>query len=447
MTGSDDYVRLAAALLVAALCIGAIVRPSAGLEAIERAQIAAAAIDTAIDGAPVSARACPPGEPALAGPFAAINDVLSVSPLGGITAPGEALPAPYIRINTRRADTAFERRATEALAPARADIVAIERMIERDAEGRAADVSWTVHFRSCETIEFYYGRLDSLDEKILRRAGDLAAFSELGGPDHLAIETSIRVQNGDVIGSADGFDVGLHDLAAAPAPLEAPERYRLNPFPRAAVLGAPASLIKAITPQTAMARCPIDYLPAGERDAWSALLGDSWGIRRARGENACREAVADAPGAARGVWFTDAAHNAAASKLSAVALSADAIDPARQIFALHGRLASLKPEMVALPPMMEAEAEEAAKDFLSFESGAGRINRPFEDVRDGKVFCYERLRANFVGPQINAVLLVQRETTDGGPAILKIEARGEARACEDLPEPWAFSGEQTVFYR
>ena len=34
-----------------------------------------------------------------------------------------------------------------------------------------------------------------------------------------------------------------------------------------------------------------------------------------------------------------------------------------------------------------------------------------------------------------------------GPGALKIEARGDALSCIDLAEPWAFTGNETVFYR
>ncbi|GJL95770.1 MAG: hypothetical protein DHS20C05_21750 [Hyphococcus sp.] len=443
MSSAGYFTRLSAVLFTAALIIGVIVKPHAGKNAVERAAKVAAAVETT----PVSARTCAIGEPALAGPFAPLDDVLSISPLGGVTAPGEVLPAPYIRINTRRGETAFQRRNTTALAPAKADIVALERKIDRDQHGRALAQSWTVHFRSCENISFYYDRLDQIDDALLKRAGGIRAFQEFGGPDHIAVETMIRVQNGDVIGEANGFDVGLHDHRATPAPLERPERYRSNPYARAAVFDAPPTLVNAITLETSKARCPIDYLPKDEKPAWAAKLGDSWGIRKSKGDNACRTALVDTAGAAQGVWFSDSAHNAATTKVSAIALASDAIDPNRLIFSLHGRLKSLSPDLVGLAPFMNDEKEAAAKDFLSFRQGEGRINTPFNDVRDGGVYCYERLRANFVGPLINGVILLERQNSEAGPALLKMEARGDAMSCIDLEEPWAFSGNETVFYR
>lgn len=443
MVGAGYYTRVAAVLFTSALLIAGIFNPDAGRRAVERVAAVAATVETT----PVSARVCAIGEPALTGPFAPPEDVLSISPLGGVTAPGETLPAPYIRLNTRSAETVFKRRTTRALAPAKADIVAIERKIERDADGRARAQSWTVHFQSCENILFYYDRIDQLNDKVLARAGGLQNFVELGGPDHIALETKIRVHPGDEIGAADGFDIGLHDRSAPPAALERPERYSANPYARAAIFDAAPSLISAITPDVRRARCPIDYLPKEEQAKWAAKLGDSWGIRKAKGENACRTALSETQGAAQGVWYTDAAHNAATTKVSAVALAADTIDPDRYIFSLHGRLTSLKPNLVGLPPFMEAERAAAAKDFLSFEKGSGRINAPFEKINDGEIYCYERLRTNFVGPMIDGVILLERQKGEAGPALLKIEARGDALSCIDLEQPWAFSGGETVFYR
>lgn len=441
MSGMGYYVRLGAVIVVAAILGTIIAKPDAGRGVIE--SLAAGAPDSA----PLSARACAVGEAPLAAGFAPLGDVLSVSPLGAVTAPGEPLPTPYIRINTRKGGTVFERRKTKALAPARADITAIERRVERDDDGKALTESWTVHFAVCDKVSFYYDRLDSIDESILRRAGGLKNFVEIGGPDHVALQTQIRVRTGETIGEADGFDVGLHDAGAAPAQMARPERYETRPYQHAAVFDAPAPLIAAITPDQARARCAIDYLPRAVSAEWAQKLGDAWGMRRARGENACRAALIDAPGSAQGAWFTDASHNALTNKVSAIALAPDAVDPARLIFSLHGRLASLRPDMVALNPMLEEEREAAARDFLTFErSEHERINTPFDQVSEGETYCYERLRANFVGPRINGVLLLRIEKTAGGAPLMKIEARPDAFTCRDL-DAWEFTGAETTFYR
>lgn len=441
MLGSGYYARLAATLAAAAILGLTIARPDAGRRAADRV---AGALGT--DG--VSAeRACPIGEAPLTAAFAPLDDVVSISPLGGVTAPGEPLPAPFIRINTKKAATVFERRPTTALAPARGEVVAIERRIERDEHGEARGESWTVRFKPCDKILVYFDRLDSLDERLIVRAGGLSSFTELGGPDHLARQTRIRLREGDVIGTADGFDVGLFDHAAAPATMARPARYQSNPYQQGEVLDAPPELLAAISPDHARARCAIDYLPRDLVGPWSAKLGDLWGMRSAKGENACRAALLDVPRSAQGAWFTDASHNALTNKVSAIALAPDAVDPERLIFALHGRLKSLTPEMVSLPPMLEEQQAAASRDFLTFERGDDRINVAFDAARPGETYCYQGLRANFVGPKINGVLLMRLSEADNGAALMKLEMRGDVFFCLDLEEPWSFTGGETTFYR
>ena len=442
-TASDYGVRLVASLLVVALMIVLITRPTIGHDTSQRI----ASIGASLDHGNMADKPCRAGHAPLSHPFVDIADVLSISPLGEVTAPGEVMPAPYLRINTGRGENAFERKSTNAMAPTRADITAIERFATFDENGRASETRWHVHMRACEDISFSFDKLDEIPTSILEAAGGLSAFHEIGGPGHIAIDTRIRVQAGDVIGEARGFDFALHDMSAPPLPLERPERYRTNTYARAVVFNAPTTLIDAITPQTAHARCALDYLPQSQQAAWRNKLGDSWGIRKAAGENACRTAIADEPGALRGVWYTDASHNGAASKVSAIALSPDAIDPDRLIFALHGRLSSLKPAMIALPPMMEEAQLEATRDFISLQKGDGRINRSFDRVKDNELICYERMRANFVGPTLNAVILAERTTNEQGTAILKMEARGDVLSCINLPDPWAFTGNETIFFR
>ena len=448
MSGEGYYTRLGAALFVAAGLGLVIMQP--GLP--QKTASTAANLNperTALAGQP-----CAIGKPAFSAPFANIDDVISVSPLGGVTAPGEALPAPYIRINTRAGENALERRRTNALAPAKADVTAIERRIVRGEDGTALRQQWTVYFQTCENIRFYYDDLDTISPDLMRRAGGVALMEEVTGPDHVAMTTQVRVKAGEEIGAADGFDVGLIDASLAPADLVNPARYRPDPYLEARALHVKPELAKAISIDQTRARCPLDYLPTDISGKWTAMLGHAFGMARAKGANACRTAIVEIADAAQGSWFTDAAHNGAATKVSAIALAPDAIDPAREIFALHGRLKSLTPDMVGLAPYLDEQRAAAAKDFLTVERDARpgmtgeRINPPFAEVKAGKTYCYDGLRANFVGPRINAVLLVAlEEEPDTGAKLMKMEARGDKLACIDLEEPWAFTGNETVFYR
>lgn len=437
---SEYYLRLAAAVSAAGLMGLAVLNPAGGKNAAARV--------AAIGGPdiPLADRPCPAAVSLLDAGFAQLDDILSISPLGGVTAPGETLPAPAIRLNTKKGQSLFERRVTDALAPAKAEIIALERRTFRDEAGAATRESWTLHLALCDKVRLVYDDLDSIDAGVLRRAGGVAAMSEIGGPDHLAMATRVKVRKGDALGSADGFDVLLEDQRKPPAPLDRPERYVTNAYAVASAISAPPKVLAALATDASRIQCPLDYLPDAIAGDWKGKLGDAWGMRTAKGANACRTALADIPGRAQGAWFTDASHNGRTDKVSAIALAPDSIDPERLILALHGRVKSLTPDMVALAPMLEEERASAARDFLTFERGDGRINPPFDTVKAGDLVCYQGLRANFVGPRIDAVLLLGMEAGDGRPPLLKIEARAVS-SCIDLEEPWAFSGAETTFYR
>ncbi|MEM9705576.1 MAG: hypothetical protein AAF850_05805 [Pseudomonadota bacterium] len=444
MGGLDYFLRLAAVACVAALLGLFIARPSAPDRMAERV--------TALSNAPGPALATKPcglnREP-LTGPFANIADVISVSPLGGITAPGEVQPAPYIRVNTRKGATVFERRQTDALAPARVDITAIERRLSAAETGKTRTI-WTVHFALCEGYTLVYDDLESVSSEILERAGGLASFEEVGGPEHLAKTVQIRVAKGAPVGSGRGFDVAFHDLTAPPATLARPERHATNIYARAGVTRTSPELIKAVTPDVRQARCAIDYMPDALRANWSALLKDQYGMRTAKGADTCRTQLITEPGAAQGVWHTSPAHNGATTKVSAIALGPDTINPEKQIFALHGRVKSLTPELIALGPFEPEQKEKAAKDFMTFAGNdeTSLVNTPFNAVVPGPLYCYQGLRANFVGPRMSGVMLMSISDTQGTQTpLLKLEARGDIAQCADLPQPWGFSGAETTFYR
>lgn len=439
MTGAY-LTRLVAACAVAALLGLTIIKPNAGKHYAAKV----AAFKPAAQA--FSSKNCAPGDTILKSAFAPIDDVLSISPLGGVTAPGEVLPAPAVRINTRKGATIFERRTTTALAPAKAEITAIERIATRDKTGLVTSVRWKVHFSPCENFALYFDDLDTVEPSLINSIGGLSAFEEIGTPDHLAIRTSIAIKNGAEIGQADGFDVGLIDKTSAPINAARPERYAPLPYLHASAINAAPETLKAISVDVSKARCPLEYLPKAIERQWSKKLGDAWGMRRAQGENACRTAITDIAGTAQGAWFTDASHNGATTKVSAIALSPDAVDPSRQIFALHGRLKSLDADFVGLNPRLDKERAAAIKDFFTFESGSGVINTPFALVQNNAVACYEGLRANFVGPIINAVVLLQT-TEENGATLMKIEARGDILSCTSLEQPWSFSGKETTFYR
>ncbi|MEO1708034.1 MAG: hypothetical protein AAFR69_09905 [Pseudomonadota bacterium] len=461
---AGDVTRLGAALFTAMLFGLMIAKPGDSHSVVKR--IAGA---NPLTGAALSERACRTGQAILTSDFTNFDNVLSISPLGTVTAPGEILPVPYIRINTKNDGTPFNRRVTAALAPATVDVTAIERRWLRAQDGGAVETSWTVHMKPCAGVEIIYDGLDAITPMLIEKAGGLATFTEIGGPNHVAKQTSIRVSAGMSLGTADGFDVAVHDEAVEDRTLARPERYKHDHYARATLFNVSPDLLEAITPDITKAQCALDYLRAEDRAVWSKKLGDAWGIRRAKGENACRTALIDLPGTAQGAWYTDAAHNGATTKVSAIALAPDTINPDRLVFALHGRVPSLTKEMVGIIPQKFTNDPDPALDnqfradaradaradvrFVTFQKGNGLINRPFDEIRDGQVYCYEKMRVNFIGSRINGVFLLQKSAPDEGRDaraendVLSIEARAEFASCVDVPLGTTLSSNATGFFR
>jgi hypothetical protein len=438
VSANGYYSRLAAATIVAGILGLLIANPDFGRRTAARAEEARSArLDAAEP-------ACAPGEAPLTGGFADLAQVLAVAPLGPARPPGAAPAAPFIRVLPKPA-TGGGRAALAALAPGKVDVVAIESREERTAGGGRAKVN-TVRFRPCDGVIVVYDGLEEIDATLMRRARAAADFLE--APDgSAALAARVRLREGDVIGRGPGFTVALADLAAPAARHAAPAPGREIPAYDASAFETAPALVRALAFDESRARCPLDYLEAGVKAAWTEKFADWRGVRLAVGGSGCARASPAAIAPAMGPWYTDSSHNARVEKIRAILLADDPIAPDRLVFALDGVLRSLVAEMIDAGADAERQRRDLARGPVTFEPRDGRINAPFIGVRENETYCYEDLRAGFSGPAVNGVLLMRIERSQDQPPLLRLEARAEAAKCLDLPEPWTFSGGETSFYR
>lgn len=416
MSGIGYYTRLAAVLLVAVGLGAAIANPDVGRKTAERrAQAKLEKLNS-------ESRPCAPGESPLTAGFAPISDVLSATPLDALSAPGEAPPAPHLRLTSGRGGGA----PMTALAPGKGEIVALERRIEA-VGGRKREL-WTVRFKPCDRITVVYDRLESIDQTLLRRAGGPETFEPIAH-DRSGVAVRLSLDAGAPIGEARAFDVGLIDEGAPvthhAGPSHARTRFAVKPT---RAISEP--LKRTLAFDENRVRCVFDYLAPDARASWAGKLGDGEGRRLRAGESACLADVLGTAVGAHGVWFTDSSHNARARKVSAVAFYEDLVDRELLVFSLHGRIASLPDAGV-----------------ISAAAGDGRLNAPFETIRPGETYCYQGLRSGLAGPQLDGVLVVRWQAAEGAPGLLQVEARQDVRECFDMPEPWGFTGAETSFYR
>lgn len=429
VSASGYYTRLAAAAFVAAGLGFVISHPDLGRRTAERVVEARAERLEAED------RACAPGEAPLTGGFANIDDVLSLSPLGPARPPEAAPAAPFIRVLPKPG-----RGSLQALSPGKVDVVAIER---RDGDGGPV---WTVRFKPCDRIVVVYDGLDAIDAQLLRRAS-LASNFVATGKGRETLLSRIRLTEGDAVGRGAGFNVALVDSSAPAVRRAAPASGRDFPVGVDADGSQSPALARALEFDEERARCPLEYMQDEAKALWTVKVGDWRGMRFATGETACERAPPRVGVAAFGPWYTDSSHNARAEKVRAIALADDPINPDRLVFALDGVLPSLTASFIANDDMSDAERRALAHGALTFDPRDGRINAPFSEVRENETYCYEDVRAGFSGPSVAGVILLEIVKSDDAPALLRIEARGDALKCLDLPEPWTFTGNQTTFFR
>lgn len=359
-----------------------------------------------------AAKECAIGEAVLSTGFAAVDQVLSVAPVGPPRLKGERDPAPLLRI------IGLDGAPVDARAPAKGEIVAVSRSTIR-SEGKS-ETAWSVAMIPCADHLVTYGGLASLDRKILRRLGPLtdADFSK---------ETRIKVSAGQRIGGAESFDIGLYASQGLTAAKRkgGTERY----------LSAPADA----------ARCPIEHLKRADAPHWKALFGDAKGAKLPAIESACATSKLADPVAAQGLWLTDASHGARTNKVVNTALTADVADPDRLVFSFFGRLPSLQASMFDAAD--EAARADAAHAYLTAKRGRERINAPFSEIVPNSAYCYQDIRAGLSGPALKGVIILKLSANGAGAPILKAEAIPNAKNCENLREPWSFTGAETAFFR
>lgn len=405
MLSSPYFTRLAAATAAALLLAGAMMNARV-LTAAPKIKPMAASV--------YASKECAIGEPVLAAGFAPVEQVLSVAPIGPPRLKGEADPAPLLRVIARNGAP------MTAQAPARGEIVAIAKSTEL-VDGRPV-VFWSLSMIPCADHLVAYDGLAALDARIMKKLGPAAKTAA-----SFVKEVRIKVGPGDIVGTGDSFEIGLYaaDRLTQPKRDAAPDRY--------------------LSPSLTAARCPIEHLKRSEAPQWKALFGDTDGAKLPAVESACATSRMAPPKGAQGLWLTDSSHGARTNKVASAALTGDIARPDRLVLSFFGRLNSLQASMFDAE---EAHARaEAARTYLTAAAGLERINAPFADIVPNAPYCYQNLRAGLDGPRFNGVLVLELTANAAGAPLLKVEAIPDVKNCENLREPWSFTGAETAFFR
>jgi hypothetical protein len=219
----------------------------------------------------------------------------------------------------------------------------------------------------------------------------------------------IKVEAGEMLGGIEGkakntLNWGMYDLRQEPLPFANPGRW-----------------IEKILHTV----CPLDYFTPELKTQLKSRLGNIYGNSPRTIEPICGEVEQDVPGTAQGAWFiegTPVDPMVTSDQSKHLSLAHDNVDPTKPVFVIGYSQKDIEPQ----------------KYF--FESvSSGFINRDFDEVIPGQVYCYDNL--SYIHPdqffQISILLTMPDENT------LHLGKNGQ-NTCGT--GPWDFS-DYTVYER
>lgn len=353
----------------------------------------------------------------------ALEDIISLIPLGNLNPPAHTFPTDHIYMSLRRSDI-----SDPASAPAEVDLFAPGHVWITSvvfSEHLSSDppfTDYTISFSPCRQFEAYFMHVSSLSTELLDQIGppqeaNCRQYSAGGSLynycDHRGVR--IEIQEGEVIGTAGGrawpnaLDMGAMDARLSPLAYANPERLGSNP--------SGLDFYHVI--------CPVDYFEDDLRSQLMALFGDWDGGVLRTVEPVCGEVMQDIPGTAQGKWYLRGTVESFPEDPH-LALVHDNKVPARAVFSVGTSVPGLQSSTYRIDPHFE-----------------GSFNLDFSQVTPGEaIYCYGEFitRSGAPDSRIDLRLLLQLTTE----SILRIEAQA-GTDCGD--SPYTFTNNVTEFER
>jgi len=353
----------------------------------------------------------------------AIEDIVSLIPLGNLNPPDHTFPTDHIYFFLRGSDLSDPIRApdeTNVYAPGDAWITSVVRSEHLSSDPPFTD--YTIRFSPCRQIEAYFMHVSSLSPELLGQIGPQQEATcqqyTTGGRlynycEHRGLQ--IEIQEGEVIGTAGGregqnaLDMGAMDARLPPLAYANPARNYGNP--------------SGFDPFHVV--CPVDYFETGIREQLMGMFGDWGGDVRRTIEPRCGEVMQDIPGTAQGKWYLRGSTEPFPEDPH-IALAHDNTDPTRAVFSVGTSVPGVESAAYHFDPKFE-----------------GTSNLDFSLVTPGEaIYCYG-VFINRSGPPEDRTefrLLVQL-TED---AILRVEKQSGG---DCGPGPHSLSGSYAEFER
>jgi hypothetical protein len=269
--------------------------------------------------------------------------------------------------------------------------IVIDGLSSMEHESRGI-TDYTISFSSCENFRGEFTHVSSFSDQLKAEFKNLdCEVEELSDGKITRCWTNdlnIELHPGDVLGTVGGpgywsnFDLGAWDYSE--------EHYLLNP--------------DRWFEDSAFVVCPLDYsTPELKSELYERIGG--WNGEKRTIEPLCGDIYVDIKGTAQGYWFPKGSEKRYSSSRN-IALVHDNIDPEKAAFSIGNDVDEFDPGVYYFSP----------KDN-------GKVNRDFDDVVPGEVYCFE----------FNDFSIIVELITDSE---LKIEKRSSGKCGGGL---WSFS--------
>lgn len=319
-----------------------------------------------------------------------MNHFSNITPLGNLNPSGHVFPTDHIYFYHSGSST------SQVFAPGKVRVT----RISVSQNKTAGTTDYSIYFKPCSELEFYYLHLSTVSEKI--KSAILAPFSgdstySTGGSTYrnYGKDVDISVESGEAVGTFTGryaFDMGAHDSRTT--------LNFINPNAR---------------PNSIHTVCPLDYYSGGLKATLYNYLGGSTSRKRTVAP-ICGTVDQDVAGTAQGVWLLSGTTKVNGEDQH-LALVHDNVDPTKAVFSIGTSIG----------------ASGLSSGVYSFAPSSGSYNNDFNSITaDGNIHCF-RATSN------TTVTIILQLTS---PTAMKIE-----KVTGDCSTRRTFSGNATEFQR
>lgn len=307
-----------------------------------------------------------------------LDGIQSITPQGFMQPGSHALPVAHMYYNTGATTdkdpngVAYRSKIVDMYAPADMTLYGASKLTYTMADGYKYS-EWMMTWHFCGTYWMFNAHAGWLAPEIQRAIDDAPVKNcqnggqlNSGSQDCYSSRFAIRIKAGTLYakssGRAHGFDFGFTD-ASAPIPT------RINP--------------RAYSPRWSAGLCHVKYYSTSMQPRLESKL---------IGNNGCGQLVSDVAGTAQGVWLAQGANKPSSQEDYHIALAKHWSDKDLLVFTIG----------------WNSDVPGISGGVFTFKPNSnGPSNKPFTDVKNGDVMCYDGLSGTGKSGETNLTIYIK----------------------------------------